>query len=110
MNKKIPHVGKVIRAYRKAKGYTLAGMGKIVGVTHQQYQRYENGETPPPFDRLEIIVDVLEIPPEKLFKNGRVSDFSEQFEKKVQRYGKILKLIENDPKLLKMITAYGKER
>lgn len=110
MNKKKSYVGTVLRNYRNAKGFTLAYMGKIVGVTHQQYQRYENGQTPPPIDRLEIIVKELEIPPTKLFNVGRINDFNEQFEMKIKKYAKIINLLEKDPKLLKMIKAYGKVR
>jgi transcriptional regulator with XRE-family HTH domain len=107
--KKKTQAGETLRVYRKAKGFTLAYMGKQVGVTHQQYQRYENGETPPPFDRLEKMIQILEIPPNKLFKVGKINDYSEQFEKKIQKYAKLLKMIESDPRLLKMIKAFGRK-
>ncbi len=107
MTKKGSNVGKVLKKYRNTKGLTLKNMGEKLGITYQQYQRYEKGITPPPFDRLEKIIHLLEIPPTKLFNNEKIVDSIEQFEKKVKKYSKILELLESDPKLMELIKVYS---
>ena len=107
MTKNKKHAGDIIKLYRNGKGLTLKDMGKELGITYAQYQRYEKGVTPPPFDRLERIINLLGIPPARLFNVERNIDSLEQFDRKIKKYAKILKLLEDDPKLLKMLKAYG---
>jgi transcriptional regulator with XRE-family HTH domain len=101
--------GKVIKTYRNAKGIKLREMAVELGITLQQYQRYESWDTPPPFERLEKIIRILAIPPAKLFRTGKAEDGMVLFDKRVKKYWKNLKLIEDNPRLLKIIKAYGKE-
>src|SRR5688572_14707806 len=108
-NSKLPHPGSVIKLYRKMKFLTQQEVADFVGVTQQQYQKYEYWKSKPSYKILDKLIKTLEIPPEKLF-NVKTADFSEQFDKKIEKYGPMLKLIENDPKLLKMIRAYGKSK
>jgi len=54
-------IGQRIRTARKAAGLTLAGLGKELGVTYQQIQKYETGHTRQPIHRLVKAAEVLNV-------------------------------------------------
>ncbi len=101
--------GYIIKTYRNAKGIKLREMADLIGITLQQYQRYESWATPPPYERLDLIIQILSIPPARLFNTGKAEEGMDLFEKKVRKHGKNLKLLEDNPRLLRIIKAYSKE-
>ena len=66
-------VGKNIRFFRKAKGFSQSQMGSELGVTFQQVQKYENGHNRVGSSRLARISKVLDVPISKLF-TGAATD------------------------------------
>lgn len=72
-------VGTRIRNHRKAKGMSQDGLGKLVGVSFQQIQKYENGHNRVSVSMLYEMSRALEVPMTKLLpelvsrtKSGRV--------------------------------------
>src|ERR1700761_9145172 len=60
-------VGSRIRLLRKRRKMSQAELGKAVGVTFQQIQKYENGKNRVGASRLHLIADVLKVPITELF-------------------------------------------
>ncbi len=109
MGKKKTTPGDIIRAYRKAKGSIQADIAEEIGVSQQQYQRYESWRSKPRYEVLEKLITVLGIPPQKLFTTGNIDDFYTEFERKINKYAKLISIIETEPKLQKIITAFGRK-
>jgi transcriptional regulator with XRE-family HTH domain len=65
------HVGKNIRIFRLAKGLTQSDLGDALGVTFQQVQKYENGVNRVGSSRLARISNVLDVPVNRFFEDGR---------------------------------------
>ncbi|WP_273791590.1 helix-turn-helix transcriptional regulator [Bartonella sp. CM31XJBT] len=67
MQNKTPHfndvsVGKKIRYRRKYMGISQTELGKKLGVSFQQIQKYENGSNRVGAGRLQEIADILDVP------------------------------------------------
>ena len=62
------HVGQQIRTARKAKGLNQAALGEILGISFQQVQKYESGETKIAASRLWEIAKSLDVPVGALFE------------------------------------------
>jgi transcriptional regulator with XRE-family HTH domain len=60
-------VGSRVRAYRLSRGITQADLGKKIGVTFQQVQKYEKGINRIGSGRLKKIADTLGVPIVALF-------------------------------------------
>ncbi|HKV66435.1 MAG TPA: helix-turn-helix transcriptional regulator, partial [Rhodanobacteraceae bacterium] len=63
-------IGTRLRALRLAKGLSQTALGKELGVTFQQVQKYEHGTNRISGSSLVTICKVLEIKPEELLGNG----------------------------------------
>jgi transcriptional regulator with XRE-family HTH domain len=61
-------VGRNVRVWRMAKGLSQAQLGKRLGVTFQQVQKYEIGGTRIPTGRLVKLAGVLGVPIAALFE------------------------------------------
>lgn len=110
-NTKKGNPGAVIKAYREMKFLTQQEVADMVGVSQQQYQKYESWRSKPRFEVLDKLIKKLEIPPYKIFDTEqKIVDYLETAEKKVLKYTKILNMIDNDPKLLKMIELYSTKK
>jgi len=66
-------VGKNIRFFRTAKGMSQSDLGKELGVTFQQVQKYENGHNRVGSSRLARVSKVLDVPVARLF-TGAATD------------------------------------
>ena len=66
-------VGKNIRFFRNAKGLSQSELGKELGVTFQQIQKYEKGNNRVGSSRLARVSKVLDVPISKLF-TGAATD------------------------------------
>lgn len=70
-------VGQRIQVLRKSKGLSQTALGRAIGVTLQQVQKYENGSNRVGAGRLSEIARVLEVPISALFAEGD-GDFAQQ--------------------------------
>ncbi len=61
------HVGTRIRMQRMVRGLSQTELGKAVGVTFQQIQKYEKGANRVSGSRLQQIANVLEVAPDFFF-------------------------------------------
>ena len=62
------HVGARIRMQRIVRGFSQTELGKAVGVTFQQVQKYEKGTNRVSASRLQRIANVLEVTPDFFFE------------------------------------------
>jgi transcriptional regulator with XRE-family HTH domain len=62
------HVGKMLRAYRQFAGLTLDEIGTAIGVTPQQFQKYERAQNRISASRLAEAARVLRISPGAFFE------------------------------------------
>jgi transcriptional regulator with XRE-family HTH domain len=60
-------VGSRIRRYRKGRKMSQAQLGKKLGVTFQQVQKYENGKNRVGASRLQMISTALDVPVGQFF-------------------------------------------
>ena len=60
-------VGSRIRMFRKGRKMSQAQLGKKLGVTFQQVQKYENGKNRVGASRLQMISTALDVPVGQLF-------------------------------------------
>jgi transcriptional regulator with XRE-family HTH domain len=63
-------VGSRIRMFRKGRKLSQAQLGKKLGVTFQQVQKYENGKNRVGASRLQMISTVLNVPVGQFFTDG----------------------------------------
>jgi transcriptional regulator with XRE-family HTH domain len=55
-----------IASLRKGKGLSMQGLAKLVGVSYQTVQQWENGKSAPKRTRLERVASVLGVSPQEL--------------------------------------------
>ena len=63
-------VGSRIRMFRKGRKMSQAQLGKKLGVTFQQVQKYENGKNRVGASRLQMISTALDVPVGHFFTDG----------------------------------------
>lgn len=61
------HVGALIRAHRRAAGVSQEDLGKALGLTFQQVQKYETGENRISASKLVEVARTLDVPISALF-------------------------------------------
>jgi transcriptional regulator with XRE-family HTH domain len=61
------HVGVRIRTQRIVRGFSQTELGKAVGITFQQVQKYEKGTNRVSASRLQQIANILEVTPDFFF-------------------------------------------
>lgn len=59
--------GKRLKALRKEHGLSLNGMANILGVTHQQVNKYEKAQTRLPAQSIAVICQVFELSADYFF-------------------------------------------
>ena|ERR1700733_5034813 len=64
------HVGTRIRMQRMARGFSQTELGKAVGVTFQQVQKYEKGVNRVGASRLQQIANALKVRPDFFFEGA----------------------------------------
>jgi len=62
------HVGRVVRAQRKLRGISQQALGKRIGLTFQQVQKYETGANRISASALHAIAGVLDLPVAAFFE------------------------------------------
>jgi len=55
-----------IAALRKGKGLSMQGLAKLVGVSYQTVQQWENGKSAPKRTRLERVASILGVTPQEI--------------------------------------------
>ncbi|MEK9627825.1 MAG: XRE family transcriptional regulator [Nitrospinota bacterium] len=63
-------IGKKLREYRKAKGWTLEQFGQYLEMVPQILKNYENGSLPVTFDLIITLSEKMNIPAHELIKEG----------------------------------------
>jgi transcriptional regulator with XRE-family HTH domain len=63
-------VGARIRMQRMVRGFSQTEVGKAVGVTFQQVQKYENGVNRVSASRLQLFANVLKVRPDFFFEEA----------------------------------------
>ncbi|WHQ68531.1 helix-turn-helix domain-containing protein [Methylorubrum extorquens] len=76
-------VGQRIKMLRKSKGVSQTSLGRAIGVTFQQIQKYENGSNRVGASRLSDITRVLEVPVLSFFD----SDDGDSGQEQVKAFG-----------------------
>lgn len=92
-------VGKHIRLRRLSKGLSQTELGKRVGVTFQQVQKYEKGVNRVGASRLLRIAEVLEVPVSFFFEGAEYADSDSEVESP-------LALIA-EPQALRLVQAFS---
>lgn len=93
------HVGMKLRERRKALGLTQAELADLVGLSHQQVQRYESGENTISMARVLEIAKSLNVKLDYFYENAPITQESSNsgiIQKKIERPLKLV-LIEDDP-------------
>jgi transcriptional regulator with XRE-family HTH domain len=67
-------VGRNVRIFRKAKGFSQSALGDAIGVSFQQVQKYESGTNRIGSSRLASIAKILGVPIERFFKGAQQAD------------------------------------
>jgi transcriptional regulator with XRE-family HTH domain len=65
------YVGARIRMQRMVRGFSQTALGKAVGVTFQQVQKYEKGTNRVSASRLQRIANVLKVAPDFIFEEAQ---------------------------------------
>ena len=114
-NKRLPTatdhaVGAHIRSLRRAAGMTLRDLGKAVGVSCVQFQRYETGASRVAASRLFAIGDVLGVRVDSLISTPGTPDQPPTSEKCQQEVTELVRLFNaiSDPKLRGAILALAR--
>jgi transcriptional regulator with XRE-family HTH domain len=97
------HIGQKLKFRRLMIGKTLDDIGKIVGVSFQQIQKYERGQNSVSCSRLFNLAQVLKVDPSYFFeelvsKTTSLNDSSASFDYKVNG---------NDKELINLIKSYN---
>ena len=83
-------VGSRIRRFRKGRKMSQAQLGKELGVTFQQVQKYENGKNRVGASRLQMISTALDVPVGQFFTDsagtGRTSEKPLAFDPQALRF------------------------
>ncbi len=61
-------IGARIKAYRNRSGLTQAELGRRVGLSQQQIQKYEKGQDRVPVDKLQLVCGALEIDASAIYR------------------------------------------
>jgi transcriptional regulator with XRE-family HTH domain len=64
------HVGKNIRVFRLANRLSQMALGRAIGVTFQQIQKYEKGDNRVSSSRLAKLSQILDVPVNRFFEDG----------------------------------------
>ena len=73
------HIGKRIKEYREAKGYTQEYMSKVLDIAPNHYGRIERGENSCTMSKLITICNLLEITPNDLIGEFIINDENQIF-------------------------------
>jgi transcriptional regulator with XRE-family HTH domain len=71
------HVGARIPMQRRVRGFSQSELGKAIGVTFQQVQKYENGMNRVSSSRLQLIANVLQVQPDSFFDEAHTKKASD---------------------------------
>lgn len=67
-------IGAKIKSFRKKCGITQMGLANSMGISYQQIQKYENGETKITVERLKQVADIFKIPINIFLENNIIFD------------------------------------
>jgi transcriptional regulator with XRE-family HTH domain len=103
-------LGDVIRIYREKKEISQEVLGDNIGVTQQQINAYEQGNSAIYLDKAMQIADILDIPMSKFFEDTETRDLLKEFKKSFLKYHKTIEAIETNQNLEDTIDFYIKNK
>lgn len=103
-------LGEVIRIYREKKDISQEVLGDKLGVTQQQVNAYEQGNSAIYLDKAMQIADILDIPMSKFFEDTETRDLLKEFKKSFLKHHKTIEAIESNPNLEETINFYLKNK
>ena len=73
-------IGEIIKRIRKAKGFSQMELAEKIGITYQQFQKYEKGKSKITVDRLIDIAKALDVPLStilvEIYKDDNIKSYS----------------------------------
>ncbi len=73
-------IGEIIKRIRKAKGFSQMELAEKIGITYQQFQKYEKGKSKITVDRLIDIAKALDVPLStilvEIYKDDNIKTYS----------------------------------
>lgn len=95
-------IGEIIKRIRKAKGFSQMELAEKIGITYQQFQKYEKGKSKITVDRLIDIAKALDVPLTtilaEIYKDNNIKTYSYEEVVLLEYFRKI-----SDPKLKKSL-------
>lgn len=95
-------IGEIIKRIRKAKGFSQMELAEKIGITYQQFQKYEKGKSKITVDRLIDIAKALDVPLStilvKIYKDDNIKTYSYEEVVLLEYFRKI-----SDPELKKSL-------
>ena len=89
----IKKIGEQIRRIRALRGYSQETLAEKIGVSYQQIQKYEKGDSELKINRLESIAEALEVPLLELINinSSELSDPKQNYREKNQKLFQLTK-------------------
>jgi len=89
----IKKIGEEIRRIRTLRGYSQETLAEKIGVSYQQIQKYEKGDSELKINRLESIAEALEVPLLELINinSSELSDPKQNYREKNQKLFQLTK-------------------
>ncbi len=89
----IKKIGEQIRRIRALRGYSQETLAEKIGVSYQQIQKYEKGDSELKINRLESIAEALEVPLLELINinSNELSDPKQNYREKNQKLFQLTK-------------------
>ena len=89
----IKKIGEQIRRIRTLRGYSQETLAEKIGVSYQQIQKYEKGDSELKINRLESIAEALEVPLLELINinSSELSDPKQNYREKNQKLFQLTK-------------------
>jgi transcriptional regulator with XRE-family HTH domain len=103
MNKLDTHIGKRLRNQRTMRGLTQEAVAKMIGISFQQVQKYENGKNALNAHRLYELSQIMYVPIEYFF-DGFISDRAQMLPGK--EFGNTAQV--SDRELLEIMKAFNR--
>lgn len=97
----IKKIGEEIRRIRTLRGYSQETLAEKIGVSYQQIQKYEKGDSELKINRLESIAEALEVPLLELI-NINFSELSDPKQNYREKNQKLFQLTKEEQDFLRL--------
>ena len=98
--------GERVKQLRKDKGWTQKELGKMIGVTYAQLNKYEGGTNAPPIDKLHSLASALETTIDYLVTGNLIEHMPIHNTRLIQRFQELESFTPDDQEtVIKLIDA-----